>query len=206
MELYEQSLKAAQELGDVRGIAITQTNLGDLLWQQGEYVKALTMVWQAHESLPEHDFLPDVQRMQGILVSFKESFSSDEQAFDALWQQAASEPQPAWLNDVQVGSSADNVTLTEEEITEIVEVVNAFVTAENWDAIQQVVEAQQEVLFRPEAELVFETYIKQSKVSGEQRAVELLEMYLAVLRVCKADGVAATFERLRAMGEGEQHP
>jgi len=203
IKLYEQSLNAKQELGDVREIATTQANLGCLLWQQGEYIKALAMVWQAYKNLPERNFPLDTQGIQGILKSFKKNFASEEQAFDALWLQATSEPQPSWLNEVQVGSSASNVTLTEEEVAEIVEAVKAFVNVENWDATQQVVEAQQEILFRPETELVFEWNIEQSKAGGEQRVVEMLEMHLAVLRACKADGIAATFERMRELGQGE---
>lgn len=141
-----------------------------------------------------------MQDIQGILVSFKEIFSSGQQTFDTLWLQATSEHQPSWLNDVQVGSSTSKVTLTEEKVAEIVEAVKSFVNAENWDATQRVVEAQQEILFRPETELVFE----QAKESGEQRMVEMLEMHLAVLRACKADGIEATFERVRAMGQEEE--
>jgi len=154
--------------------------------------------------LPESDFPRDVQDIQGILVSFKEIFSSGQQTFDTLWLQATSEHQPSWLNDVQVGSSTSKVTLTEEKVAEIVEAVKSFVNAENWDATQHVVEAQQEILFRPETELVFEQYIEQAKESGEQRMVEMLEMHLAVLRACKADGIEATFERVRTMGQGEE--
>ncbi len=204
MKLYEESLKVTQELGDVRGIVVTQTNFGYLLWQQGEYIKALAMVWQAYKSLPEQDFPRDKQGIKGFLVSFKKRFSGEEQAFNALWLQATSEPQPSWLNDVQVGSSASNVTLTEEEVAEIVEAVNVFVHTENWDATQQVVEAQQEILFRPEVELIFEQHIGQAKARGKKRALEILETHLEVLRACKTDGIAATFERVRAMGQGEE--
>lgn len=192
-----------QELGDVREIAVTQASIGYLLWQQGESVKALTMVWQAYKSLPERNFPIDTQTIRSFLVSFKENFADEEQIFDVLWLQATSEPQPSWLNAVQVDSSIMNVTLTKEEITEIVQAIKAFVNVENWDATQQVVEAQQEILFRPETELVFEWNIEQSKAGGEQRVVEMLEMHLAVLRACKADGIAATFERMRELGQGE---
>ncbi|GAC1551424.1 MAG: hypothetical protein NVS2B2_01020 [Ktedonobacteraceae bacterium] len=202
MRLYEASLKTKQELGDVREVAVTQTNLGNLLWQQGEYVRALTMLWSAYKSLPESDFPRDVQSIQGILVWFKQHFSREEQQFDALWLQATTEKQPDWLLSVQVGSIVDADTAAEaQEPPEEVQTIIAFVNTENWDATQHVVEAQQEVLFRPETEHIFEQFIEQAKASGEQRAVELLETHLAILRMCKTDGIEATFTRIKAMQE-----
>jgi len=204
MELYEQLLVTVQELEDVRLIAVALMNFGYLLWQQEEYVKALAILWRAYKSLSEHDFPRDSQDMKSTLVSFKKRFSGEEQVFDALWLQATSEPQPIWLNDVLVGSSAMNDdTAAEKELDEIGQAIIAFVGAENWDATQQVVEAQQEILFRPETELVFEWNIEQSKAGGEQHEVETLEMHLAVLRACKADGIVVAFERVRAVGQEE---
>ncbi len=144
MRLYQASLTTKQELGDVRGIAVTRTNLGDLLWQQEEYVQALTQVWSAYNSLPESDFPRDVQSIRSYLIWFKQHFLGEEQQFDAIWHQATAEPQPAWLLSVQVGSSVENDTTGEvQEPSEEFQAIVAFVNAQNWDATQQVVEAQQ---------------------------------------------------------------
>ena len=205
MELYAASLKTDQELGDVRGIAVTQTKFGDLLWQQGEYVQALTRVWGAYKSLPENDFPRDVRSIRSYLIWFKQQFSGDEQSFDVLWQQATAEPQPDWLLKVQVGSSSEDGSEEEEEqeLSEEFQAIVAFVNAENWDATQHVVEARQEVLIRPETERVFEQFIEQARVDGEERTVEILEISLEILRACKTDGIEVTFARIKEMQEGQ---
>lgn len=65
-----------------------------------------------------------------------------------------------------------------------------FVSAKNWETTRQVVEAQQALLFRPEA-----------KSSGNERIAEMLELHLSILRACKANGMAETFEQLAAAQE-----
>ena len=87
----------------------------------------------------------------------------------------------------------------------MIKAVIDFVNAENWDASRQVIETRQAVLFRPEIEVLFEQNIAQAQASGNQRAVDMLELHLSILRDCKTRGIAATFEQIEAaQQEAEQ--
>jgi hypothetical protein len=80
----------------------------------------------------------------------------------------------------------------------MMQAVRDFVNAEDWEATRRVVEAQQTLLFRSEVESLFEQNIAQSRAAGNQRTVEMLELHLTLLRACKANGIAETFEQLAA--------
>jgi hypothetical protein len=67
------------------------------------------------------------------------------------------------------------------------------------------VELQQALLFQPEVERLFEESIVDMRARGEQRAVELLELHLALLRQCKAIGIAEAFKQLEEAGEQEEN-
>src|SRR6266699_596587 len=69
--------------------------------------------------------------------------------------------------------------------------------------IQEVVEAQRAVLFRPEVEAFFEQTIAQAKVAGEQHTFEVLEQHLALLRDCKEIGIAEALEQLETAQEDD---
>jgi tetratricopeptide (TPR) repeat protein len=75
--------------------------------------------------------------------------------------------------------------------------VQEFVNAENWEAKRHIVEIQQELLFQPEVETLFETNIADAKAAGKERIAQRLALHLAVLRACKQSGIAETFERIR---------
>jgi len=81
------------------------------------------------------------------------------------------------------------------------QVVRDFVNADDWGATRQVVEAQQALLFQPEVEAIFEQNIAQARSAGEERTVRMLELYLALLSDCKANGIAEAFEKLAAAQE-----
>jgi hypothetical protein len=86
---------------------------------------------------------------------------------------------------------------------EMVQAIIDFVNAGDWEATRHVLEAQQTILFRPEVETLFEQNIVQTRGSGNQRAVDILEMHLALLRASKANGIAEAFEQLAAAQEGD---
>ena len=79
----------------------------------------------------------------------------------------------------------------------LMQAIRDFVNAENWEATQHVVEQQQEVLYRPEVDAIFVQNIEGAKKAGNERATQLLEMHLAILRGCKEQGIAQTFEQLQ---------
>jgi len=203
--LYEQVVQTYQVLEDVRGIAAAHINLGGLLWLQGEYVQALMMVWNAYKSVPESDFPRDEQITRGFLISFKEHFSGEALQFDAFWMQATSEPQPVWLLEARVGSSVEDDTIQDTEVlTEVEQAIVAFINAVSLYATQYVVEQWQDVLYKPETETIFEQYIEQARVNGEQSTVEILEIHLSVLRECKTDGIEAAFKRMEMVQQKTQ--
>jgi hypothetical protein len=82
---------------------------------------------------------------------------------------------------------------------EVMQAIQAFVGAGDWAATRQVVEAQQALLFQPEVEAIFEQNIAHVRSQGEEQAVRLLELYLAVLRACKQQGIAATFDQFERL-------
>jgi len=198
LALYEQSLGIARELGEVQGVAVIQANYSQLLFQQDEQQRALSMAWEAYSNLSRNHFVRDAQAMQQLLMSIKEQVLGPAQ-FDTLWEQVIREPQPDWLRDVQSRPASGQGQIS----TELMQAAQDFVNAEDWEATRQVVEAQQGILFRPEVEALFEQNIAQARADGDQRRARRLEMYLTILRECKADGIAATFERITKAQEDD---
>ncbi len=66
------------------------------------------------------------------------------------------------------------------------------------------VEAQQELLFRPEVETLFEQDIAHVRSAGDECVVELLEIHLALLQACKSVDIAQAFAQLTAEQEQAQ--
>jgi tetratricopeptide (TPR) repeat protein len=113
-------------------------------------------------------------------------------------------PYAAALEEIQSGIAAGGLQSEESLFAvsdEVVQAVRDFVKAEDWDASRQVVEAQQEVLFQPEVETLFEQNIARARTTGNQRTAEMLELHLALLRECKTIGIVEAFERLSAEEE-----
>ncbi|MFL5658568.1 MAG: tetratricopeptide repeat protein [Ktedonobacteraceae bacterium] len=200
LTLYEQALSNLQELGDMHGVAVIQANFSQLLFQQGEHPRALLMAWEAYTSLRQHGFSYDAQLMQQLLISIKGQVLGPEK-FDMLWKQVMSEPQPDWLRDVQASSAG---SITSSVSGETMQAVRDFVNADDWDATRQVLEAQQVLLFQSEVEALFEQNITQARSAGEERTVRMLELHLALLRECKANGIAPAFAKLAALLGGPQ--
>src|SRR6266702_1964256 len=73
------------------------------------------------------------------------------------------------INSIQAGIAAGGQESGTGSITvsrELVQAVNDFVNADNWGATRHVVEAQQELLFQPEVETLFEQNIAQARSAG----------------------------------------
>jgi hypothetical protein len=97
------------------------------------------------------------------------------------------------------GSESGGISIAVSD--ELMQAVRDFVNAGDWDANRQVVEAQQELLFQPEVETLFEQNIARARSAGEDRTVRMLELYLALLRDCKANGIAEAFAKLATVQE-----
>jgi len=109
----------------------------------------------------------------------------------------ADHPSAEAVTAIQAGIAAGGPQVVEVS-EEVVQAIRDFVNAESWDAKRQVVEAQQSLLFRPEIDAIFKQNVEQAKADGEEQAVNILELYLAVLRECKTRGIAETFEQIAA--------
>jgi uncharacterized protein YciI len=83
----------------------------------------------------------------------------------------------------------------------VIQAVRDFVNARNWEATRQVVETQQALLFKSEAEAVFAAFIAQAKAAKNEDIAELLEMHLDILHACKTRGIAETFEQIAVAGQ-----
>jgi tetratricopeptide (TPR) repeat protein len=86
---------------------------------------------------------------------------------------------------------------------ELVQVTHTFISASDWNATRRIMEEQQQLLFRPEVEVIFEQNIAQTKAMGNQRLAEILELHLALLRASKKNGIASAFKRLIEIQEEE---
>jgi hypothetical protein len=96
---------------------------------------------------------------------------------------------------IAAGGEPESVETSIAVSDELMQAVRDFVNADDWDASRQVVEAWKALLFQPEVETIFEQSIIQARSAGEERTVEMLELHLAVLRDCKAGGIAEAFAK-----------
>jgi ATP/maltotriose-dependent transcriptional regulator MalT len=185
LALYERSLHTAQDLGDVREVVVTQANMSQLLLRRGELHGAIRMAWESYTSLNYHGFLSDAQAAQHVLLLIKGHVGGAP--FDHFWQEVIEEAQPQWLGDSS--TSLPHSRKTAQVSDEMMQAVRNYVNAKDWDAAQQVVEEQQQLLFLPEVETLFEQNIAQAQVDGEQYLVEMLEQHLTLLRDCKSHDI-----------------
>jgi len=91
-------------------------------------------------------------------------------------------------------------------LEEVAQAVQAFLNAEDWAATRQVVDAQQAMLFSPEAAELLQALAAQAQSEGNQRAAEMFQLHLAVLRECQANGVGPAFEKLAQAQRAQQNP
>ncbi len=116
----------------------------------------------------------------------------------------ADHPYDQAIATIQAGIASGGPQVIEVS-EEVMQAVQDFVNAGNWDATRQVVEALQALLFQPEVETILEQNIEQARATGQEEAASILEQHLTLLRACKANGIAATFEQL-AVAAGEPLP
>jgi tetratricopeptide (TPR) repeat protein len=115
LAFYEQALRTTQELGDMREVAVTQANFCQLLFQQGEYHRVLSMAWEAYTILHKSGFTYDAQVVQQLLISIKGQMLGPVQ-YNALWVQVIHQPQPDWLRDVQANVLHEPAQLSPEQL------------------------------------------------------------------------------------------
>jgi hypothetical protein len=81
---------------------------------------------------------------------------------------------------------------------EVVDAVRAFVATEDWTSAQRVVEARQDVILRPEVDVLFERNIAEAMAKSDRRGARVLTLHRDVLRACRAEGIEAGFAWLRS--------
>ena len=85
------------------------------------------------------------------------------------------------------------------------ELVLAFINADNWDESRRIVEENSERLLSDEADAVFALLLEQYK--GNEKATRILELHRTLLRRCREIGIAAAFEELlRALAQQRIEP
>ncbi len=94
LDHYQRSLKIAEDLGDVAGVASSLAQIGSLMAETGRYPDALTRLLHAITAFIELQS-PDAQIAAGMLRDLRGKWG--EREFDAAWQQATNMDLPDWL-------------------------------------------------------------------------------------------------------------
>ena len=132
MRLYEKSLKTIAGLGDVRAVAVTRANRGQGLLMHGERVKGLHDLWAAYLAVKDR-YPPETQTLQHLLQQARAMLGADP--FDAVWAQATSDPQPAWLHEVAAPTEDEGadaqLRLSSQQLDAIVHNTAAVLTFAN---------------------------------------------------------------------------
>ncbi|MSP14406.1 MAG: hypothetical protein EXR62_15820 [Chloroflexi bacterium] len=116
----------------------------------------------------------------------------------------ASHPYAAALAQIRAAVAAGGTPPDEVEPEPVIAAIQAFVSAPDWAASRQVVEARQDLLFRPQVVAIFEENIDRAKAAGDQQWADTLALHLEILRACRAEGIGPAFERLAQMeAEGD---
>ncbi|HTK09019.1 MAG TPA: hypothetical protein VL485_17755, partial [Ktedonobacteraceae bacterium] len=195
VKLYEELLKIIQEVGDVREVAVTKANLGQLLWQEGALPQALLHIWQAYVSLSQERCLSDVEAVSAILTSMK---AIDSAHFNLVWKEVVDGPQPEWLDHVPPAGSG----ISDEELApitnEIVQAVTEFVNAQDWQETYQVLRRQQALLLLPQVERLFGHNIALASQRQEERFASMLTIQLELLSACKQTNVEEAWAQFQA--------
>jgi hypothetical protein len=222
LALYQEALPICREVGDRAGEATTLNNMAGVYFRQGEPDKALNVLRQIvpiaqeiGDRATEAALLDNIATVLLNLNRKREAITYKEQAVAVLEEtglshDAGSTPLTQIKEELaRMRGDAGPPTPSGDPaaISQVIQAVRAFVNAEDWDATRQVVEAQQAVLFQPQVEALFEQNIARARAAGEQRAVEMLELHLALLRQCQAVGLEAAFAQLQAAPrEGSADP
>ena len=99
MALYQDALATKKVLGDVRGIAVTQANIGTFLLQQGDARFGTEILWAAYTTFDSAGYAADAATLRAWLTTLKIRVLGPDH-FNALWAEVVGGAQPAWLVDV----------------------------------------------------------------------------------------------------------
>ena len=113
----------------------------------------------------------------------------------AAWQQILAGIAAGGLPTQLVQPS--NAPTQDTDAAAIVQAISAFVNSEDWDAGQQIVQAQSVLLFRPEVAQIFEQNITQARTAGNDDWAKTLRTHLQVLQAAQQHGIAETFAQLK---------
>ncbi|MBI3159877.1 MAG: tetratricopeptide repeat protein [Chloroflexi bacterium] len=83
-----------------------------------------------------------------------------------------------------------------ERLRPVLEAVQAYLSAEDWTATQEMVKQHQKALLTDAAEGVLAALAQQAEQAGNSQAVEMLALHLGLVRACRAKGINAAFEEL----------
>jgi tetratricopeptide (TPR) repeat protein len=219
LKFYEQALPIRREIGDRAGEVATLNGLA-YVYKSIQHYEEASAAFEQSILLSRQVIYPaaEVAGLVGLarllyqdLNRPQEAIIKIKQAIDVL--QKTGLPQDAagrtlqdlhhLLQTMRTGAPLGGQTGSSSVSNEVMQAVQDFVNAEDWDATYKVVEAQQEILFRPEVETLFEAIIAQARGAGEERTAQLLEEHLVILRECKTSGIAPTFEQLIAAQEND---
>jgi tetratricopeptide (TPR) repeat protein len=116
----------------------------------------------------------------------------------------AGHPYVRVLDAIHQGLAVDapgSDALADETLAEVLQAIREFLTTEDWPAARRVVEACQELLFRPEVEQIFQQNIEQAQRAGEKQTAKILETHRAILLACQRTGIEPVFASLLAQGQ-----
>ncbi len=219
LRLYEQALPIRREVGDRAGEGATLYNLALLYEQLERYTEAVDLYQQ---SLLLHQEVFHVAGEIAVLVSLAhllyehlnrpaDAISSLERAI--MLFQKTDLPQDAAGNTLKgvqqiverLRNGSPFFSQTKDtDRTILIQTLSDFINAGSWDASRQILETQQDLLFQAESETLLEQFIQQAKEENNERAVQMLELHLAILRASKSEGIASVFARLQAQSTNTQ--
>jgi len=215
LKLFEEALPIRREVGDRAGEAATLNGLAYLYQSLQRYSEAFTAFEQSIILSRQITYpAAEIAGLVGLALLLYRHLNRPTDAIMSLEQAlqvftATGLPQDAAGHTVeevqQLLAGIRDGTISNTPST-LMQTIRSFVNAEDWDATRRVLEAQHTVLFQLEVEAIFERNIEQAKIDKQERAVQLLEMHLALLRACKNDGIAETFERFLKQAEEEPFP
>jgi len=90
----------------------------------------------------------------------------------------ADHPYDQAIATIQAGIASGGPQVIEVS-EEVMQAVQDFVNAGNWDATRQVVEALQALLFQPEVETILEQNIEQARATGQEEAATFEQLAVA---------------------------
>jgi hypothetical protein len=89
-------------------------------------------------------------------------------------------------------------------VDELLQIITEFVTAPNWDASREVLEAHP-VLIAEEVDMAFGALIKHFEAEGDEKTLLNLITHRDLLRLCRAIGIDAAFAQATG-GDSDQDP